>query len=245
MIGHGSGRRRASTRLALTAAISLALVGCVDGVIGLRGSGDMTSETRDVEGFTEIVLEGSGEVNIEMGDSESLTIEAEDNLMSHLTSEVESGRLVLGTSGSIVTTRGIVYTITATELEGITVSGSGDVEASDATAATFSTVISGSGTVDVANLTADRLEVAISGSGDVDVTGNSDELDVEIPGSGSFDGEGFESATGDVSISGSGAAVVNLTETLTANVSGSGSIEYLGNPAVSSTISGSGSIRPR
>jgi len=245
MTTHDSGRRRALIRVALAAAFSLALMGCVDGVIGLRGSGDMSSETRDVDGFTEIVLEGSGEVNIEIGDRESLTIEAEDNLMSHLTSEVESGRLVLGTSGSIVTTRGIVYTITATELEGVTLSGSGDVEVADVTAATFSTVISGSGTVDVANLMADRLEVAISGSGDVDVTGALDELDVDIPGSGSFDGEGLESATGDVSISGSGAAVVNVTDTLTANVSGSGSIEYLGNPAVSSTISGSGSIKPR
>jgi hypothetical protein len=198
-----------------------------------------------VDGFTEIVLEGSGEVDIEMGDTESLTIEAEDNLMSHLTSDVEGGRLVLGTRDAIVTTRGIVYTITATNLDGITVSGSGDVEVADVTTTEFTTEISGSGTVDVSSLEADRLEVTISGSGDIDVTGAAGELDVDIPGSGRFDGEGFEASVGDVSISGSGAAIVNVAETLDANVSGSGNIEYLGSPAVSSTVSGSGSITPR
>lgn len=238
----GWGRGRNLGRVALVAFASLALVGCVNGLIGIRGSGNTTTETRDVDGFTEIVLEGSGEVNIEIGEAEALTIEAEDNLISRLSSDVENGRLVLGTTGSISPTRGIVYTITATELDGITVSGSGDVAVADATASTFTTNIDGSGKVDLANLTADRLEVTISGSGDVDVTGTSDELFVEIPGSGDFDGVGLESSTGDVSISGSGVAVVNVADTLNATVSGSGDIEYLGSPAVSSTISGSGTI---
>ncbi|HEX6286288.1 MAG TPA: head GIN domain-containing protein [Acidimicrobiia bacterium] len=245
MITSGLGRRHALSWVALAAVFTLPLAGCVDGIIGVRGSGNMTTENRDVVGFSEIVLESSGEVNIEMGDAESLTIEAEDNLMSHLTSDVENGQLVLGTSGSIVTTRNIVYTITATELSGITVAGSGDVEVADVTTTDFSTVISGSGTVDVTGLSADSLEVAISGSGQIDMTGTADRIDVEIPGSGSFDGEEMESATADVSISGSGDAVVNVSETLNANVSGSGSIEYLGSPEVSSNISGSGSITPR
>jgi hypothetical protein len=245
MIMRGSGRPTASTWVALAIGLVVALAGCVDEVIGVRGSGNMATESRDVDGFTEIVLEGSGEVDIEMGDTESLTIEAEDNLMSHLTSDVEGGRLVLGTRDAIVTTRGIVYTITATNLDGITVSGSGDVEVADVTTTEFTTEISGSGTVDVSSLEADRLEVTISGSGDIDVTGAAGELDVDIPGSGRFDGEGFEASVGDVSISGSGAAIVNVAETLDANVSGSGNIEYLGSPAVSSTVSGSGSITPR
>lgn len=245
MIIHGSSRPPASARVALTAVLVVAFVGCVDGVIGVRGSGNMATESRDVGGFTEIVLEGSGEVNIEMGDTESLTIEAEDNLMSHLTTDVEGGRLVLGTRDAIVTTRGIVYTITATSLDGITVSGSGDVEVADVTTTEFSTEISGSGAVDISNLEADRLAVTISGSGDIDVTGTAAELEVDIPGSGSFDGEGIETRVGDVSISGSGAAVVNVADTLEANVSGSGTIEYLGSPAVSSNVSGSGSITPR
>lgn len=242
---HDSGRRRAATWIALATVVVLPLAGCADGIIGVRGSGTMTTETRDVFDFSEIVLEGSGEVNIVIGDSESLTIEAEDNLMSHLTSDVENGQLVLGTSGSIVTTREIVYTITAIDLSGITVAGSGNIEVSDVTTTAFSTVISGSGAVDVTGLTADSLEVTISGSGQVDVTGTTDQLDVDIPGSGSFDGEEMESASAEVLISGSGAAVVNVSDTLDANVSGSGRIEYLGSPAVSSTISGSGSITPR
>lgn len=245
MTRHGSGPRRAPTRAVLTIVATLTLVGCVDGLVGVRGSGNVTTETREVSGFSEVALEGSGEVTITVGDKESLTIEAEDNLMSHLTSDVANGRLVLGTRDAIVTTRDIVYTITVTNLEGITVSGSGDIEVGELIAPNFTTEIRGSGRIEVSNLEADRLEVIISGSGEIDTSGTSTELDVSIPGSGRFDGEMLKAVNARVSISGSGFAVVDVNDTLDAEVSGSGTIEYLGSPTVISTVSGSGSITSR
>lgn len=224
----------------------LALVGCTTTVFGgIRGSGDMASESRDVSGFTEIVLEGSGSVTVDLTGTESLTIEAEDNLIPHLTSDVRSGRLVLGTDTSISTTRGIVYTITASSLDGMTIDGSGEIEATDITGEDLSAVINGSGTIELTGLDVASLVATVSGSGDIDVSGSADDLRVEIPGSGSFGGEDLQAINGDVSISGSGEAVVNVSQMLDAVVAGSGTIEYLGTPTVDSTISGSGSIRAR
>src|SRR5215212_8679511 len=78
----------------LALASSLALVA---GCGGVRGSGVMASETRSVSGFSEVALSGTGDVRIAQSGQESLTIEAEDNLLPLLETFVEDGRLTLRT----------------------------------------------------------------------------------------------------------------------------------------------------
>jgi hypothetical protein len=193
--------------------------------LGERGSGTMAIEARDVSGFAEIELNGSGTVLVSVTGTESLKVEAEDNILPLLTSEVRDGRLVLGAKESISPTRDIVYTVTVINLEAVAVSGSGSVVAVD--------------------VVTNGFEVDINGSGIVTPEGASEHLDLSISGSGEFEGEGFVSATGTVSVSGSGDAVVDVTDDLTVDVSGSGTVRYIGDPAVSTSISGSGEISRR
>ncbi len=235
---------RKSLALVLAASL-LAVSGCTTTIVGaVRGSGTLTSETREVAGFSRIVLEGSGRVEVDITGTESLTIEAEDNLMPHLTSEVVDGTLVLGTNGVIVPSRDIVYTITASALDGLSISGSGQITAGEIGGDALDVEIEGAGSIDLTVLELSSLEASISGSGVIDVAGSAGDLEVAIPGSGSFDGSGLEALSGRVDISGSGNAVVNVSESLVASVSGSGAIKYLGNPEVQSDISGSGSVKP-
>jgi hypothetical protein len=203
--------------------LSVMLAAC--SLLGERGSGTMAIEARDVSGFSEVDLNGSGTVMVSVTGTESLKIEAEDNILPLLTSEVRDGRLVLGAKESISPTREIVYTVTVINLEAVAVSGSGSVVAVD--------------------VVANGFEVDISGSGLVTPEGASEHLDLSISGSGVFEGEGFVSATGTVSVSGSGDAVVDVTNDLVVDVSGSGTVRYIGDPAVSTSISGSGEISRR
>lgn len=233
------------TRGSVLCLAAVVVAGCAGPtVFGVRGSGNVISETRDVSGFTEIVLEGSGTVEIELTGTEALTIEAEDNLMPQLTSDVVDGKLVLGTRRSMAPTRDIVYTITVASLDGITVNGSGDVTADAIDSSEFTATISGSGTIDLAG-TFGGLEVTISGSGSIVAAGTAEEIFVKIPGSGRFLGEDLSASAGEVAISGSGSAIVDVSQTLDASVSGSGAIEYLGSPTVDTEISGSGTVSPR
>jgi hypothetical protein len=189
------------------------------------GPGTVAIEARDVSGFSEIDLSGSGTVLVSVTGTESLTVEAEDNILPLLTTDVRDGRLVLGAKQSILPTRGIVYTVTVINLETVTVSGSGSVTAVD--------------------VVANGFEVDISGPGTVTPEGISEHLDLSISGSGEFKGEGFVSATGTVSVSGSGEALVNVIDDLDVDVIGSGTVRYIGDPAVSDSISGSGEISRR
>lgn len=203
----------------------VALAACDEFGVGVRGSGTVVTESREVSGFNEVVVNGSGDVVITVDGTESLTIEAEDNIMPLLTTEVSNGRLELGTESSFSTSRGITYTISAAAMKGVTVSGSGVVVAT--------------------GIDEESFTVRINGSGNVEPSGVTNDLAVTVSGSGNYEGEGLVAAVGEVEVSGSGNAVVNVTDVLAATVSGSGNIDYIGDPAVSSSISGSGDLNQR
>jgi hypothetical protein len=235
----------ASLRRLLSIAL-LAVTGAACSVIiGERGSGDVITETREVSGFDGVDLAGEGRVEIEFGDTESLVIEAEDNLMPLLTSDIEGGTLVLGTTENIDPTEDVVYAVTVIGLDHIRLSGSGDILAPDAEGSSITVELTGSGSVFLTDLDLDVVEGEISGSGDIELSGVAARLDASIPGSGTLNAEALSVDQANVSISGSGDAVVNVSDRLVADIGGSGSIEYLGNPTVESNVSGSGSIESR
>ena len=86
---------------AATAGLTMALLivtatGCEsDSDDAVRGSGDIVTEVREVSDFSEVHLEGSGDVVVEMGENESLTVEADDNLLELITTSVRGSRLVI------------------------------------------------------------------------------------------------------------------------------------------------------
>ena len=177
------------------------------------GSGNVISETRTVSGFTKIDLSGAGDVIIEQNGTEALTIEAEDNLMPKLTSEVVDGTLRLGEKSNMTIhlTKPVTYRVSMKDVSGL--------------------MISGSGTVTAASITAPSLAVDLSGSGKITVGGTVDQQDLTISGSGEYQAKG------------SGNATVTVSDRLDAQLSGSGQLTYYGNPPqVTQEVSGSGRV---
>ena len=207
----------ASHRAGLVPVVALLLTGC-----GSSGSGRVETATRQISGVTAVQLTGAGELTIEQTGSESLTIEADADVLPKLTSDVVDGTLVLGTRGSISSSRPIKYSLTVASLDGIEVTGSG--------------------TVRMSSVETDHLAVSISGSGDIDLAGRAESQVVKISGSGRYQAGDLESTTAEVHISGSGAAVVQVQDTLDVTVAGSGSVTYLGHPTVTQDVSGSGQV---
>ncbi len=99
-----------------------------DDRVEVRGSGRLITEVREVSGFDEILLQGFGVVTVVVIGFESLSIEAEDNIMPFLTSDVVFGRLELGLQDEgrrLSPTRDVIFSVTAAELVGVSVRGSG------------------------------------------------------------------------------------------------------------------------
>jgi len=239
--------RRASVLLALALPALLILAGCVGGLTTVYGSGNVKTEPRAVSGFTAVALSGIGHLTIQQTGAESLSIEAEDNILPLLTSDVSGGRLTLGVKPftSISPTKPINYTLTVKVLSEVEVSGAGDVVASGLTASNMRLTISGSGSTTLTNLSTSSTTVSVSGSGVVTLSGQTQSQDVTISGTGSYRTGDFASKTAKVEVSGEGDVLVRVSDTLNAHVSGSGTVEYIGNPTVTKSISGTGAVRQR
>lgn len=229
---------------------ALVLSGCdiIDSELNaqrIRGSGRIIQENRDVQGFTGVKLTGVGELNITQGGRESLTIEADDNILPKIKSNVEGETLVIGVERgvSVSPTVTIRYTLVAKELTDLELSGSGKINTAAIRSQNFSVRLPGSGEIRLDDLTADALTAEISGSGRISVPGNVVSQKVHISGSGDYDGGNLKSRSADISVSGSGDSTVWVQDDLSAHISGSGKVEYYGNPRVSQHISGSGKVR--
>ena len=218
---------------------AIMLAACSFGVV--RGSGRLVSDSRSVSDFDRVTLTTSGEVIISQGEEESLTVETDDNVMRHVTTQVEDGMLTLGTErGKLISATRLTFNLTVRDLAGLRLTGSGDVTVERLDANRLEINVTGSGDVRIGLLAAKDVEVEITGSGDVDLAGQATGQDISVSGSGNYRGGDLRSDTVEITIRGSGGATVWATGSLDGSITGSGSVSYYGNPKTKTSASGSG-----
>jgi hypothetical protein len=215
------------------AALGIGLGGCAGPFVGsgrpgmLVGSGRTAVEERSVSGFDGVSVDGGARLVLRRADRESVTVEADDNLLPMVETEVRGGRLSLGwrSGTSVTTTRGLRFEVTARELSAIAASGGAQVEATGIDAAV--------------------LRVDASGGGRVRAEGRAERQEVTASGGGGYDGARLRSTAARVRASGGGWAIVDVAEELEASADGGGWVEYAGEPRVRQETSGGGSVRRR
>ncbi len=238
---------RKSSSLVLLALSGL-LAGCISadwpGTHTVRGSGNVISETRAVSQFDRVSLFGSGHLTIIQGDQESLTIEADDNLLPLIKSGISGGLLKIGPENvNLHPTKTIQYRLQLKNLREVQLAGALEAEAQSLKTDRLLLAITGSGKIQVPKLDTGELEVSISGSGDILLAGKAGRQRIQISGSGDYQAGDCGSQDTTVSVSGSGNATVWVQRTLEAHISGSGDIRYYGSPQVNSlNVAGSGSV---
>ncbi|NMC47389.1 MAG: DUF2807 domain-containing protein [Chloroflexi bacterium] len=210
----------------------------------IQGSGNLVSETREVSGFNGIILSGLGDLEIKVGDTESLTIEADDNVINHIESYVSGSTLHIGFERffNIIPSGGISYTLTVKDLNRIEVSGYGDVYLASLDTDSLNVEVSGGGRIVIDDITADNLTVNLSGAGDFNLAGTIERQKVNLSGAGSYNASDLQSREAEIDISGAGSAQMWVTDALDVNLSGVGSLQYYGDASVTQNISGIGKI---
>lgn len=211
----------------------------------LKGEGDVLTEVRNATDFSGVDASVSGEVHITQGDTFSVTVKAEENLLPYLKTQVESdGALHVYFSRPVRDVDHLEVEITMPELKNIQLSGSGQVHThGNFSGGTLNLGVSGSGEVDLDDFDYKYVAANVSGSGKIQVAGaGAEELDANLSGSGTIEAVQFPVKTAEVYVSGSGTIRLEASEKLIAHVSGSGHVRYEGNPVVEKHISGSGSV---
>jgi hypothetical protein len=208
-----------------------------------KGSGNVITEERSVSGFDKLDLSGIGDVTLIQGDKEALTIEAEDNIIKHITTEVRNGTLYISFDRkAILPTKSIKFSLTMRSIRGLDTKGVSDITAASIVTDELEIGISGTGNINLEKLTADRLTVNVSGAGNFQAEGVVNSQKVSLSGAGNYEGEDLQSKTAEVTITGIGRITLWTTDNLDVTISGTGGVDYYGTPQITQQISGVGKI---
>jgi hypothetical protein len=230
------------------------------------GSGNIVNQVFEVRHFDRISLEGMGSVFIEQGEFQSLSVQADDNILPLLDIKVRGRELRLSVKQGydINPSESITFNVTVQELSAITLDGFGDFYVEPVTTDRLAVLLRGSGNVDIEALTADdlfleldgsgdisiqdvdvkRIETSLQGSGDINLEGQADQEKITVGGSGNYLAGGLEAAAADISIPGSADMTVWVSDELQVRINGSGNIQYFGQPIIDQSGSGSGTLIP-
>ncbi len=212
----------------------------------VRGSGHVITEQRDVKGFTAISLAYPASVVILQGTTESLTIEAEDNVVAALRTEVVNGVLQIDNLRDhrvyINATQPVRITITAKELKDVSFDAAGDLTIQGLNGSDFRVELNGAGSISLQNAKLQSLHASLDGAGSLHASGTADTLTIDLNGLGSFDGAALHSQKATVNVNGMGSADVWVESSLAANINGLGSVNYYGSPSVRQSVNGLGSV---
>lgn len=183
------------------------------------------SEPGAISGVNSVDFLGPGTLILEQtGSEESVTVEAPAGLRPLIRTDVAGGRLTVGMeAGTAPNAAGaITYRVKVGDLRELRAAGGG--------------------TIDATGISGGALTVENDGSTDIEMAGDTGRLTLTLNGSGNFEGSALRAETVTAVLSGSGDAVVAVSDRLEAELSGSGDLEYLGDPQVEQSASGSGRV---
>ncbi|WP_035822607.1 head GIN domain-containing protein [Janthinobacterium sp. RA13] len=233
----------------------------------IQGSGQVSREVRQVSNISALDIDNMKRIDIKIdvrvGPTASLVIEADSNLQPLIHSDVNGNTLRLWSDTNIRSSNGIHVIYTTPQLKKINISGSGRLVVSglngddfsleqrgsmkselSGTVGRFGVTNGGSGSINAAALASGNTDAAQNGSGSIQLGSvRGERINVAVNGSGSISASGAVQRL-DANVNGSGdvnlAALRSDVAYLASN--GSGDIDVTVQSEVNARASGSGRI---
>ncbi|NVK85934.1 MAG: DUF2807 domain-containing protein [Cytophagia bacterium] len=205
-----------------------------------------TRETREVRNFNALSVSSAFQVEISVGSTESLEIEAEDQYIDDIITEVRGGTLVIRLRDSRDTRRmreSPKAYLTVKSLERINASGAVGLKTRDVLKGKkLDLELSGASVLNI-EMEVEELYLESSGACVINLEGEAKEQVVKTSGATVYSAYDLESVNADIRVSGAGSANVYVTGRLDVHASGASSVRYRGGASVSADASGASSIR--
>src|SRR5258708_2714183 len=205
--------------IVLTLALSSLLL--FTGCLGVHGSGVRKTEKRDLPAFTSIETTGAFEVELTCQKPASFEIEADDNILPLVETEVKGGVLRVTTTKNYSSSGGIALRINVPNLESVRSTGAGKFHILDLKNASF--------------------KIESTGAATVVAEGQSKSIEISSTGAGKIDAHDLRANTADVRVTGAAGVEVNASDELDVTA-GAGRVTYSGSPKVNKHISGAGEV---
>ncbi len=232
----------------LSLLLAISLSSCIYGQYRQKvtGSGKVVTKDRKADYFNAIKVSSGIDVYLMQGNTESIKLEADDNLHEYILTEISGGTLKIYTEVNIQRAKSKKVYVTMKDVESLSASSAGDIYGKN----TIKTQeldlnVSSAGDIKI-NIVVEKLSCNISSAGDITIEGTADELKADLSSAGDLNAYELTAKVADVSTSSAGNAKITVTEKLTARTSSAGDIYFQGNPPqVDGRSSSAGGIHKR
>jgi len=151
--------------------IIVLIVGFISGCSSndkINGNGNITSTDRTVTGFTSIVLEGAGNINIYFSENYKVIVTTDSNIQDIVTIEAENNILYVDEKrGDGINPTKLIIDVYLPELESITLKGAGNINIDIGNSSTLSLTLSGAGNIEAQKYKIENVDVILSGTGNI------------------------------------------------------------------------------
>lgn len=212
----------------------------------VQGSGNIKKQARELGHFTGLSLSLPAQLELRMGNSESITIETDDNLLPLIEAVIEDGTLKIRPNkrNLNLNSRTMKIVVQAKEIDRLALGGSGSIDSDTIKGSKVNLDLGGSGAITIKGVESDTLAVTLGGSGNLKTNGGwTKQLSVSIGGSGDVHMGQVKAKEASVNVAGSGEATIAVSDALSVTIAGSGDVNYYGDPKVSKSVVGSGGVK--
>ena len=223
--------------------ISTVSAGCMEYIGGIKGDGNVVKETRQVSNFDKLDVGGAFDIFLTQGDEEKLVVEADQNLMEFIITEVVNGKLKIYTKKEIRNAEELNIYLTSKDLRYMDISGACEVKGENMfRMEELGIDASGASEIDL-SLKMDLFKGDFSGATELDLQGYAREVRIDISGAAELNAYDLETEIFRLDVSGASDAKVFATEELHIDASGASSVKYKGTPKVYQDVSGASSVK--
>ena len=225
-------------------AVAAGLASCIQ-ITGLTGSGNVVSEERTVSGFNTVALSAGMNLYLEQGDTEYCRIEAEDNIIAQIITEVKDGKLSIryrNFLGGISNRKPVNVFVTFKNLSQINASSGSRVECGLINSDSLKIGIS-SGATGEFTVSAENIDIGLSSGAQMKISGEVKSQNVRLSSGVVYNAEDLKSSNADLKVSSGAQARISVSDNLSVDISSGGSVFYTGNPRIISNISSGGLLK--
>ena len=236
------------TKIIVAAILALTAVSCNFSFdTGIDGNGTVTTTQRELKGsFSTIETSRGLDVVITQGNTESVTVEADENLQDLIVTEVKGDVLKITTTKNIGWSATKKVFVTFDDLSKITTDSGSDVSSENTLDLDNLKIDVSSGSHLKLTLNAENLECSTSSGGNLTLSGKANSIKASANSGSDISASNLETQIAIVHANSGANVSINTSKELTAEANSGGNISYYGNPdIVNNNKSLSGSVIAR
>lgn len=224
------------TKFIVTILVALLFASCGSNVFnGIKGNGNVQTEKRNIaEKFTKISVNRGIEVVVEQSDAVMVEVEADQNLLSHITTKVENGTLVVSSDENIYSAEVETVHVKMPVIEGLESTSGSNIKTSGVLKSTLGVtdirVASSSGSEIEANLEFDSVNAESSSGSTITLSGKALKIRTASSSGSNINAQSLIANEVNAEATSGSSNDVHAAVKLVAKASSGASIDYSGAP---------------